>query len=146
MKPTAALPFVILVLGMTLKSVALMVIQGQRRTKTRTFRWPEDAAHWRGVVSSDEDAQTLRAQAALRNDGESQPYFLAAVAAWIGLGAEETLALIVCGTYLVLRGLHSAFLIWPRQPLRNRLFGLSLLCLFVVLADCVRLLLSARGR
>ena len=145
MKPTAALPFVILVLGMTLKSVAIMMIQGLRRTKTRTFRWPEDAAYWRGVASSDEDPQILRAQAALRNDGESQPYFLAAAAAWLALGADEALALIVCGTYLGLRVLHSAFLIWPRQPLRNRLFGLSLACLFVVLGDCVRILLFSRG-
>jgi uncharacterized MAPEG superfamily protein len=146
MKPAAALPFVILLLGMTTKFVALTLIQALRRTKTRTFRWPEDAAHWRGVVvSSDEDPQCLRAQAALRNDGESQPYFLLAAAAWIWLGADETVALILCSTYVALRALHSAFLLWPRQPLRNRIFGLSVVCLFVVLGDCVRLLLLGRA-
>jgi hypothetical protein len=33
-------------------------------------------------------------------------------------------------------------LVWPRQPLRNRLFGLSQLCLLLVLADSCRLLLA----
>jgi uncharacterized MAPEG superfamily protein len=140
MKP--ALPFVILLCGLIAKFVALTLIQAVRRTKTHTFRWPEDAAHWGGMVVNDEDARCLRAQAALRNDGESQYYFLAAVAVWIVLGAQQGFALILCSSYVVLRALHSALLLWPRQPLRNRIFGLSLACLLVVLGDCVRLLLS----
>jgi hypothetical protein len=46
----------------------------------------------------------------------------------------------VCSSYLVTRTLHSILLIWPRQPLRNRMFGLSQLCLLVVLVDSCRLL------
>ena len=144
MKPAAALPLLILLCGITAKFVALTLVQAARRTKTRSFRWPEDAAHWGGrVVASDEDPLCHRAQAALRNDGESQCYFLAAAGIWIWLGANPTSAFLLCSTYLALRVLHSAFLVWPRQPLRNRIFGSSLLCLFIVLGDCVRLIVSA---
>jgi len=145
MKPAAALPFLIVLCGIIVKFIALTLVQAVRRTKTRTFRSPEDAAHWGGVVATEEDPRAMRAQAALRNDGESQSYFLAATALWLLLGAQQTFALIVCSSYVVLRALHSAFLLWPRQPLRNRIFGLSLLCLLVVLGDCLRLVLTSRG-
>jgi uncharacterized MAPEG superfamily protein len=75
----------------------------------------------------------------LRNDGESQPLFLAVAAFWLWSGANATLAWSVCGVYVVARALHSLFMLWPRQPLRNRLFGLSQLCLLVALLDAVRL-------
>lgn len=109
--------------------------------RSHTFRWSEDAAHWGGAADL-EDSLVERAQAALRNDGESQPLFLAASALWLWSGAELWLSLSLFAVYLVARCLHSACLIWPRQPLRNRLFGLSQLCLLLVLADSCRMVLG----
>ena len=58
-------------------------------------------------------------------------------------GANGALAFSVCALYVVARALHSAFMLWPRQPLRNRVFGVAQLCLVVALLDAVR---SAWGR
>lgn len=135
--PASAYAF--LLVGLTVKYALLLALQGTRRMRVRVFRWPEDAAQWHGKVGS-EEMLVERAQAALRNDGESQPLFLAAAAFWLWSGASGVAALIVCGGYLITRALHSALLIWPRQPLRNRVFGLSQLCLVVVLVDSYRLL------
>jgi len=131
-------PFWLLLAGLTVKFVLLASLQGARRARTHIFRWPEDAAHWGGTVANDEDPLCARAQAALRNDGESQFLFVAAAALWIAAGAPSRLAYPVVAAYLVLRAAHSALLLWPRQPLRNRLFGLSLLCLLTVLGDSLR--------
>ena len=134
----AATCFLLLLLGLTLKLAFLISFQGLRRMRGKHFRWPEDAAQWGGGAGP-EDALVERAQAALRNDGESQPLFLVASAFWLWSGADARLALAVFSVYLLARSLHSVWLIWPRQPLRNRLFGLSQLCLLVVLADSGRL-------
>lgn len=131
-------PLWLLLAGFTIKFVLLATLQGARRARTRVFRWPEDAAHWGGRVANDEDPLCVRAQAALRNDGESQLLFLAAAALWIFVGAPPQLAYPVVAAYLAIRTGHSLLLLWPRQPLRNRLFALSLLCLLAVLGDSLR--------
>jgi uncharacterized MAPEG superfamily protein len=135
----AASCYAFLLLGLTLKLAFLIGLQGVRRMRSHTFRWPEDAAHWQGAVAA-EDSLVERAQAALRNDGESQPLFLAASALWLWTGADLRFALPLFGVYLLARALHGAWLLWPRQPQRNRAFGVSVLCLLLVLADSVRLL------
>jgi uncharacterized MAPEG superfamily protein len=134
------MPYGLLVAGLTLKFAWLIGLQGLRRMRTRSFRWAEDATHWQGHISG-EDVLVERAQAALRNDGESQPLFLAAAGLWIALGAGSSVALVVCSVYLLARVLHSVFMLWPRQPVRNRVFGISQLCLLAVLVDSARLLL-----
>ncbi len=133
--------YALLIVVLTLKFIWLIGLQGLLRMRAQRFRWPEDAQHWQGQSGS-EDQRVERAQAALRNDGESQPLFLAAAALWLALGAERRIALWVCGLYVLLRVVHSVCLVWPRQPLRNRSFGLSLACLVGVLLDCARLLFS----
>jgi hypothetical protein len=54
-------------------------------------------------------------------------------------GPRPALAWAVCGAYVAVRTLHSALLLWPRQPLRTQVFGVSLVLLFVVLADGLRM-------
>ena len=139
MKPSAATAYLVLLVGLFLKYALMIAIQGLQRKRRGVFRWPEDAACWRGQVQT-EDAWVERAQAVLRNDSESQPLFLAASAAWIALGADAALALGVCGAYVAARWLHAYWLLCPRQPQRTRVFGLSLLCLLLVLVDLGRLL------
>jgi len=131
-------PFWLLLAGLTLKFLVLTIFQGVRRSRTRTFRWPEDARHWGGAVVAEEDPLCARAQAALRNDGESQPLFVAATALWIAAGAPAALAYPVVAVYLAVRMGHSSWLLLPRQPLRNRIFGVSVLLLLAVLADACR--------
>jgi uncharacterized MAPEG superfamily protein len=138
MQFSASSSYLLLVFGLSLKFLLLIGLQGFRRMQVRIFRWPEDAAHWSGSAGC-EDPLVERAQAALRNDGESQPLFLAVAAFWLWSGANGALAWSVCALYVVARGLHSAFMLWPMQPLRNRVFGLSQLCLLVALLDCCRL-------
>jgi uncharacterized MAPEG superfamily protein len=139
MKPSAASAYLMLLLGLFLKYALMIAIQGVQRKRRHVFRWPEDAACWRGQVQT-EDAWVERAQAVLRNDSESQPLFLAASAAWIALGADAELALGVCGAYVATRWLHAYWLLRPRQPQRTRVFGVSLLCVLLVLFDVGRLL------
>jgi len=120
------------------KYVAITLVQAQRRFALRSFRWPEDAATWKGEHVRVEDERIERAQAALRNDGETQPFYLAIAGAWIALGAPFAAACIACGSYALARSLHSFFMIHPRQPLRNRFFGLGQIVLLLVLIDAIR--------
>lgn len=138
---SASAPLLLLVFALSLKFLLLIGLQGIRRMQTRTFRWPEDAAHWSGSVGR-EDPLVERAQAALRNDAESQPLFLAAAAFWLWSGANSALAWSVCAGYVFARGLHSLLMLWPKQPLRNRTFGLAQLCLLAALLDACRLVLA----
>jgi len=67
--------YVAAVLVLFVKAIVAMTIQGRERLRGGTFRYPEDATHWKGEVAPDSD-RCERAQRLLRNDGESQPYFL----------------------------------------------------------------------
>jgi uncharacterized MAPEG superfamily protein len=144
MHSSAAAAYTLLVLGLYLKYVVLIAVQGTQRMRSRRFRWPEDAAAWVGEVGS-EPERVDRAQAALRNDGESQPLFLAASAAWILLGAAPHSALALCALYVLTRWTHTFLLLVPRQPLRTRVFGLSQLCLLLVIVDLCRLAARAHS-
>lgn len=142
MHSNAAAAYALLLLGLYLKYAMLIAIQGTQRMRSRRFRWPEDATAWRGELGA-EPALVERAQAALHNDGESQPLFLAASAAWILLGASALGAFSLCALYVVTRWLHTILLLFPRQPLRTRVFGLSQLCLLLVMLDLARLAVRA---
>lgn len=130
--------FVVLVTVLFGKFLFLIGLQGSTRGKSRTFRWVEDATRAGGEVRQPEHPLVERAQAALRNDGESQPFFLIAAGAWVVLGAPGPAALAAFAVYLLARITHTLALIWPRQPLRIRVFGLGQLVTLLVLADALR--------
>jgi uncharacterized MAPEG superfamily protein len=134
--------YALIVTLLTLKYVVLLFVQRGGRMRSGRFRWPEDAAAYEGRADGSETPIVDRAQAALRNDGESQPAFLAASALWLAAGADPTWASLMGCSYAALRWAHGALMLWPRQPARTRVFGLSLLCLLYVLVDSLRLLLS----
>ena len=137
---TALGPFVLLVSWLCAKFLVLIGLQGFWRLRTRSFRWAEDAAHWggRACPGMAESGPVERAQAALRNDAESQGLFALALWAWIALGAPAAWAYAVVAVYAAARSLHSYWLVTARQPRRNRAFGASVLCLLVVVVDCLR--------
>jgi uncharacterized MAPEG superfamily protein len=78
-----------------------------------------------------------------QNDGETQPIFYAASAAWVALGAPGDVALLLLPAYALLRCAHSWLLIRPRQPARNRVFGCALLILVFVIGDAMRRALAS---
>jgi uncharacterized MAPEG superfamily protein len=145
MNASGALAYAVLVLGLYLKYFVVIAIQGLERRRSAVFRWPEDAATWRGQVLP-EGPRVERAQAALRNAGESEPLFLAASGAWIALGAAPGTATLVCVGYALLRWAHALWLLVPRQPQRTHVFALSQLCLLGVVIDLVRLAWLAGAR
>lgn len=138
MQAASCLAYALLVVGLYLKYFVVIGLQGLERHRSAVFRWPEDALAWRGRALPEAE-RVERAQAALRNASESEPLFLAASAAWIALGAPASLALALCLAYVLLRWLHTLWLLVPRQPLRTRVFGLSQLCLLFVVVDLTRL-------
>lgn len=131
--------YVALLVFFWLKYAALVAVQRNRRMASKLFRWPEDAAAFGGApANGPEDALVERAQRAIDNDGESQPLFLASAATWIALGAGGTWAIAAFSTYAITRALHAWLLLYPRQPARTRIFGLSQAILIALLADSVR--------
>lgn len=137
--PLARNAYVIALAALFVRYVVIISLQGARRFRTRTFRWAEDGAAFGGAAASGpEDPIVERAQHALRNDGESQPFFYVAGFVWIGLGAPGVVACVVFAVYVAARALHAALLIRPRQPLRNRVFAVGQLALLGVVVDSVR--------
>jgi hypothetical protein len=141
MDPIARLAYVGCVVVLFLKLVFLVSLQGRVRAGSRRFRWPEDAAAFGGEIAGngEDDARVERAQAALRNDGESQWLFLLAGGAWVTLGASPAGAVVAFAAYALLRCVHTALMLRPSQPGRTRVFGLGLLVTLAVLADAARL-------
>jgi uncharacterized MAPEG superfamily protein len=137
----ALLAYAVALLALYLRFVAITLVQGRARLKGHVFRYPEDAAHWGGEAPLREPETVERAQAALRNDGESQPFFLVAGLVWVLVGVEAFTAAIAFATYVIARSLHARWLIRPRQPARNRAFAASQLVLLGILADVVRRLI-----
>lgn len=139
MQPLSLLAYVGLVVGLFLKLVCLTTFQGVIRIRSRTFHWPEDAAYWgRGSGRVGDDDRVLRAQAALRNDGENHPLMLALSATWVALGAPGALACASFALYVVARVAHGVLLVRPRQPLRNRVYSLGQATTLFVAIDLVR--------
>jgi uncharacterized MAPEG superfamily protein len=111
-------------------------VQAKERLGARTFRHPEDAAFWKGTVREDSDL-TQRAQHLLRNDGESQPYYLALGALYVAVGAwPDGAPFYFCG-YVLSRFAHAYFFLKARQPHRNRAFALGILLLFIIAGHVV---------
>ncbi len=139
MDPLSIRAFLVMLALLLAKYTALTTLQGRRRFASRTFRWPEDAEAWSGrpaVAAEHEDVE--RAQAVLRNDGETQPLVLATAAGWIALGAPGTAALVVLPGYALARIAHAAYFLRPRQPARNRAFVLGQLLFLGMMLDSLR--------
>jgi hypothetical protein len=144
MHPLARVAYVALAAVLTAKLVLLVSLQGRGRTRSKVFRWPEDASAFGGrVADGSEDPCVERAQAALRNDGEGQWLFLVVGGAWVLLGAHPFAALAAFGTYALARCAHSALMLHPAQPARTRVFGVGLLVTIAVATDALRLALAA---
>lgn len=128
MHSTSAVAYAFAVVALLVKMLATVSLQGIVRIRTKTFQYPEDAAHWRGAETDDQPV-VIRAQRVLRNDSEGQPLFLALGAAYVLLGASPTIAPVYFGLYVGSRLLHTWFFLRPRQPHRNRAFGVGLVTL-----------------
>lgn len=108
-------------------------IQGRERLRTRRFAYPEDAAQWRGK-HDDASPSPLwdRAARLLRNDGENHALFFALGGAYVALGCAERLGAVYFTVYALARWVHAIFLLWPRQPHRNRAYVVSLAVLIAL--------------
>lgn len=141
MNSLAALAYASSVVLLFLKFVFAASLQGATRIRTRSFQYAEDAAEWHGEVRAVESDLVVRAQRLLRNDGESQPFYLAIGAIYVAVGAAPAAAPYYFGAYTLSRLAHAWFFLRPRQPHRSRAFalGLIVLCALAVhtLVQCV---------
>lgn len=128
MHATSILAYAVAAALLFVKLVVVISVQGLTRMRTRTFQYPEDAGYWGGRDGS-EDPVVVRAQRVLRNDSEGQPLFLALGAAYVLAGATPLAAPVYFGVYVASRLLHAWFLLRPRQPHRNRAFGVGIVTL-----------------
>jgi glutathione S-transferase len=113
------------------KFVLTLALLGAARVRSRTFRYAEDAAYWRGQVA-DEAEPSLRARRLLHNDAESQPYYLALGSAYLALGAWPAGAPYYFAAFTLARVAHAYCLLRGLQPLRTRAFALGLGVLLVL--------------
>ncbi len=118
-------------IALWLKCVLALSLQGRERLRARAFRYPEDASYWRGTVGTDTEL-CLRAQSLLRNDSETQPYFVALAGVYLLLGAAPSAAPFYFATYTLSRLAHGYFLLSGRQPHRTRSFGAGALVMTVL--------------
>lgn len=119
------------------KFVVMVSVQGATRLRTRRFQYAEDASHWHGEHVALESDLIVRAQRALRNDSEGQPYFLVFGAVYVALGAAPWAAWLYFPAYALTRVLHAWFMLRAQQPHRNRAFGAGLVILVVLAGHCV---------
>ncbi|MCA9641858.1 MAG: MAPEG family protein [Polyangiaceae bacterium] len=118
---------------LVLKFFMTISVQAWVRMRTKRFQYPEDARAFRGELAPEEADSVVRAQRVLRNDGESQPFFLAVAGLYVVCGAWPSGAWFYFGTYALSRWVHTLCLLRPTQPLRNFAFGCGILCLFAML-------------
>lgn len=116
------------VLVLFFKFVVTISVQARERLRTRAFRYPEDAAHWHGVVAPDSEL-CQRAAQVLRNDGESQVYYLVFGAVLVAFDPDSLAAMFYCATYTLARLAHTFWFLFPRQPHRNRAFSVGVIAL-----------------
>jgi hypothetical protein len=121
------------VLALLLKYLVATVLQARERFAHRRFRYAEDATCWRGAVADDTDL-CQRAQSLLRNDGESQPFYLVLGAAYVSLGLWPLGGVLYFAVYPLTRWLHAFCLLRGLQPWRNRAFALGLVVLVLLAA------------
>ena len=143
----SSIPFIVYVgavFALFLKTIASTLVQAKERLGSKKFAYPEDAAHWKGTQQEDTEL-CQRAQRVLRNDSETQPWFVVFGALYVVLGAWPTGAFIYFPLYVLSRVFHTLWLLNPKQPHRNRAFGLGLSVLVIVAVHVVIAAASALG-
>ncbi|HET9956649.1 MAG TPA: MAPEG family protein [Polyangiaceae bacterium] len=128
MHANAVTVYVLSVIVLFAKTLATITVQAVQRLRSRQFRYPEDAAEWKGTAGPDNDV-TQRAQNLLRNDAETQIFYLALGAAYALIGNWPPWAPVAFTVYPLSRLVHAYFFLRPRQPHRNRAFSLGLIVL-----------------
>jgi hypothetical protein len=133
-------------LGLTVYSLSLVVlfakffltisVQAQQRIRHRRFRYAEDAAFFRGNVGDDSEL-CVRAQQVLRNDTESQIYYLALGGIYLLVDAWPVAGPYYFALYACSRIAHTYFLLTGRQPHRNRVFAVGIAVLFALAGHIV---------
>jgi uncharacterized membrane protein YecN with MAPEG domain len=108
------------------KLVVAISVQARERFRTRAFKYPEDAAQWCGQVAPDSDL-CQRADRLLRNDAESQLYYLVLGGLLVAMAPDSRVLPYYFAAYTLARLAHAYWLLVPRQPHRNRAFGLGLI-------------------
>lgn len=124
------------VVVLCLKFLATITVQARERLGSRTFRHPEDASQWHGVVGTDSEL-CQRAERVLRNDAENHPYYLALGGLLLFADPTSRVTPFYFVGYTISRVVHGLWLLVPRQPHRNYVFRvaiLTLLCMAVHLA------------
>jgi len=119
MQGNAVAVYVTTVLLLFAKHVVTITVQAWERMRARRFRYPEDAAFWKGVVAE---------------DTESHPYYFTMGAAYLVLGAWPTGAPLYFSAYALSRVAHAYFMLRPRQPHRNRAFAVGVVTLVALSA------------
>ncbi|MCY1062577.1 MAPEG family protein [Nannocystis sp. SCPEA4] len=135
--------YAVAVAALFFKHFMTTAIQGRERLRTRSFAYPEDAAQWRGEHHDGPPSPLWdRAARLLRNDGENHALFFALGGAYVALGCPDRLGVAYFAVYAVARWAHAVFLLWPRQPHRNRAYVVSLA---VLLALAVHVTIAGLG-
>ena len=119
------------------KLVVVISLQGATRIRTKHFQYAEDASHWNGEQVAEENDLVVRAQRVLRNDSEGQPYFFVFGLVYVALGATPWAAWLYFPGYALTRVLHAWWMLRPRQPHRNRAFGMGIVILVALAAHCL---------
>ncbi|MDP1976106.1 MAPEG family protein [Undibacterium sp.] len=114
--------FVLALLALFLKASVLSVFQVISRIRSRRYLLPEDAAlaGLRPVESESDLVQ--RCARVWRNDVENLPLFLALAICYVLLGAEQSAANWLFGSYVVIRYLHTLIYLRGMQPLRTIMY------------------------
>lgn len=124
------------------KYLAVIALQARERLRLLHFRYPEDAAHWKGRLAEDSDL-CQRCQRLLLNDSETQPFYFVLGAAYVVLGVWPGGAILYLWGYALSRLCHAYFMLRARQPHRNRAFAVGVLMLTIM---AIHLLYAALTR
>ena len=112
------------VVALFLKAFLTIAVQARERLRARVFRYAEDAGQWRGTVGQDSDL-CQRAERLLRNDAETELYYLALGGLLVVVEPNSRIAPFYFVIYVASRAYHAYWMFLPRQPHRNRAFGLG---------------------
>lgn len=109
-----------------LKLFAVAAVQGYYRLSSGTFVNPEDAAFFGKTLPAErEHPMVIRASNTLRNDLENIPIFLFLLLGTIQLQVAWWSLVGACVLFVLSRIGHTLCYLWPRQPLRNRMYLLG---------------------
>lgn len=125
------------VIALFLKMFATVLIQAYSRFKFNSFSNPEDLVivertFGRKDVASSNGDLARRAENILRNDGENIPIFLFLAMTYIQLDCWRTGVIIYFPLFVVSRIVHAIAYIYAIQPLRNIVYLLGILIIFIL--------------